>query len=138
MGVHCNKTSNRDNSGGFPVAVHFERPDQSPKNMRRVTILCDSKTTADTLICEQTLTHLQPTQCWPYCRSGQRSQNDNKASTESWKESTGCERENPNRIQYSSRIKATIRPALRVGRRALVVRERIRTESSTARVSQRQ
>ena len=44
------KKSIRDNSRGFPVAVHFNQPDHSLKRG-------DLKTTADSLICEQTFIH---------------------------------------------------------------------------------
>ena len=47
----------RDNSRGFPVAVHFSQPDHSLKNLRCVILRGDFKTTADRLICEQTLIH---------------------------------------------------------------------------------
>ena len=51
------KKSIRDNSRGFPVAVHFNQPNHSPKNLRCVILSCDFKTTADRLICEQTFIH---------------------------------------------------------------------------------
>ena len=42
---------------GFPVAVHFNQPDNSLINLRCVFLRGDFKTTADRLICEQTLIH---------------------------------------------------------------------------------
>ena len=51
------KKSIRDNCRGFPVAVHFNQPDHSPKNLRCVIIRGDFKTTADRIICEQMLIH---------------------------------------------------------------------------------
>ena len=55
--LNNHKKSIRDNSRGFPVAVHFNLPDHSLKNLRRVILRGDFKTTADRLICEQTLIH---------------------------------------------------------------------------------
>ena len=53
--LNNHKKSIRDNSRGFPVAVHFNLPDHSLKNLRCVILRGDFKTTADRLICEQTL-----------------------------------------------------------------------------------
>ena len=47
----------RDNSRGFQVAVHFNQPDHSLKNIRCVTHRSNFKTTADRLICEQIFIH---------------------------------------------------------------------------------
>ena len=55
--LNNNKKSIRDNSRGFPVAVYFNLPDHSLKNLRCVILRGDFKTTADRLICEQTLIH---------------------------------------------------------------------------------
>ena len=55
--LNNHKKSIRDNSRGFPVAVHFNLPDHSLKNLRCVILRGDFKTTADRLICEQTLIH---------------------------------------------------------------------------------
>ena len=52
--LNDHKKSIRDNSRGFPVAVHFNQPDHSLKNVRCVNLRGDFKTTADRLICEQT------------------------------------------------------------------------------------
>ena len=41
----------------FPVAVHFNLPDHSLKNLRCFILRGDFKTTADRIICEQTLIH---------------------------------------------------------------------------------
>ena len=51
------KKSIRDNSRGFPVAVHFNQPDHSHNNLRCVILRGDFKTTADRLICEQMFIH---------------------------------------------------------------------------------
>ena len=40
------KMSIRDNSRGFPVAVHFNQPEHSLKNLRCVILRGDIKTTA--------------------------------------------------------------------------------------------
>ena len=55
--LNNHKKSIRDNSRGFPAAVHFSQPDHSLKNLRCVILRGDIKTTADRLICEQTLIH---------------------------------------------------------------------------------
>ena len=55
--LNNHKKSIRDNSRGFPVAVHFNLPYHSLKNLRCVILRRDFKTTADRLICEQTLIH---------------------------------------------------------------------------------
>ena len=55
--LNNHKKSIRDNSRGFPVAVHFNQPDHSLKNLRCVILRGDFKTTADRLICEQTFIH---------------------------------------------------------------------------------
>ena len=55
--LNNHKKSIRDNSRGFPVAVYFNQPDHSLKNLRYVDLRGDFKTTADRLICEQTLIH---------------------------------------------------------------------------------
>ena len=55
--LNNHKKSIRDNSRGFPVAVHFNLPDHSLKNLRCVILRGEFKTTADRLICEQTLIH---------------------------------------------------------------------------------
>ena len=55
--LNNHRKSIRDNSRGFPVDVHFNLPDQSHKNLRCVILRGDIKTTADRLICEQTLIH---------------------------------------------------------------------------------
>ena len=55
--LNNHKKSIRDNSRGFPVAVHFNQPDHLLKNLRCVILRGDFKTTADRLICEQTLIH---------------------------------------------------------------------------------
>ena len=54
----------RDNSRGFQVAVHFNQRDHSLKNLRCVILRGDVKTTADRIICEQTLIHKLKTQSW--------------------------------------------------------------------------
>ena len=55
--LNNHKKSIRDHSRGFPVAVHFNQPDHSLKNLRCVILRGDFKTTKDRLICEQTLIH---------------------------------------------------------------------------------
>ena len=55
--LNNHKKSIRDNSSVFPVAVHFNLPDHSLKNLRCVIQRGDFKTTADRLIYEQTLIH---------------------------------------------------------------------------------
>ena len=55
--LNNHKKSIRENSMGFPVAVHFNQPDHSLKNLRCVILRGDFKTTADRLICEQRLIH---------------------------------------------------------------------------------
>ena len=55
--LNNHKKSIRDNSRVFPVSVHFNLPDHSLKNLRCVILRGDFKTTADRLICEQTLIH---------------------------------------------------------------------------------
>ena len=52
-----NHEKSRDNSRGFPVACHFNRPDHSLRNLRCVVLIGDLKMTADRLICEQTFIH---------------------------------------------------------------------------------
>ena len=52
--LNNHKKSIRDNSCGFPVAVHFNLPDHSLNNLRCVILRGDFKTTADRHICEQT------------------------------------------------------------------------------------
>ena len=47
LGLNNHKKSIRDNNWGFLVAVHFNLPDQSLKNLKRVTLRGDLKTTAD-------------------------------------------------------------------------------------------
>ena len=56
--LNNHKKSIRDNSRGFPVAVHFNQPDHSPKNLRCVIIRGDFKTTADRIICKQMMIHI--------------------------------------------------------------------------------
>ena len=53
--LNNHKKSIRDNSRGFPVAVHFNQSDHSPKSLGCVILRRDFKTTADRLICEQTI-----------------------------------------------------------------------------------
>ena len=60
--LNNHKKSIRDNSRGLPVAVYFNQPDHSLKNLRCVILRGDFKTTADRLICEQTLIHKLKTQ----------------------------------------------------------------------------
>ena len=55
--LNSHKKIIRDNSRGFPVAVHFNQPEHSLKNLRCVILRGDFKTTADRFICEQTLIH---------------------------------------------------------------------------------
>ena len=55
--LNNHKKSIRDNSRGFPVAVHFNQADHSLKNLRCVILRGDFKTTADIFICEQTFIH---------------------------------------------------------------------------------
>ena len=55
------KRSIRDNSRGFPVAVHFNQPDHSLKHFRCYTQR-RIQTTADRLIYEQTFIHKLKTQ----------------------------------------------------------------------------
>ena len=55
--LNNHKKSIRNNSRGFPLAVHFNQPDHSLKNLRCVILRGDFKTTADRDICEQTLIH---------------------------------------------------------------------------------
>ena len=55
--LNNHKKSIRDISRGFPEAVHFSQLDHSLKNLRCVIVRGDIKTTADRLICEQTLIH---------------------------------------------------------------------------------
>ena len=55
--LNNHKKSIRDNSRGFPVAVHFNQPDHSLNNLRCVILRGDFKTTADRPICEQTFIH---------------------------------------------------------------------------------
>ena len=55
--LNNHKKSIRDNSRGFPVAVHFNQPDNSLKNLRCVILRGGFKTIADRLICEQAFIH---------------------------------------------------------------------------------
>ena len=55
--LNNHKKSIRDKSRGFPVAVHFNLPDHSLKNVRCVILRGDFKTTSDRLVCEQTFIH---------------------------------------------------------------------------------
>ena len=55
--LNNHKKSIRDNSRGFPVAVHFNQPDHSLKNLSCVILRGDFKTTEDRLICQQTFIH---------------------------------------------------------------------------------
>ena len=50
--LNNHKKSIRDNSRGFPVAVHFNQSDHSLKILRCVILRGDFKTTADRLICK--------------------------------------------------------------------------------------
>ena len=56
--LNNHKESIKDNSRGFSVAVHFNQTNHSLKNLRCVILRGDFKTTADRLICEQTLIHI--------------------------------------------------------------------------------
>ena len=59
--LNNHKKSIRNNSRGFPVAVHFNQPDHLPKNLRCVIHRGVFKTTADRIICEQTFIHKHKT-----------------------------------------------------------------------------
>ena len=55
--LNNHEKSIRENSRGLRMAVHFNQPDNSLKNLRCVIHRGDFKTTADSLICEQTFIH---------------------------------------------------------------------------------
>ena len=55
--LNNHRKSIRCDSRVFPVAIHFNLPDHSHKNLGCVVLRGDFKTTADRLICEQTLIH---------------------------------------------------------------------------------
>ena len=49
--LNNHKKSIKDNSRGFPVAVHFNQPDHSLKNLRCVILRGDFKTIVERFIC---------------------------------------------------------------------------------------
>ena len=55
--LNNHKQSIRDNSRGFPVAVHFNQSDHSLINLWCVILRGDFTMTADRLICEQAFMH---------------------------------------------------------------------------------